>query len=639
MSTTPEVKTPYKGLVPYTDEDAEFFFGRERERNFITSNLLGERLTLLYGASGVGKSSVLRAGVEHHIRILAQDNLQRLGKPKYVVVVFNDWREFDPVRGLLAKVEESVKRTLGEKNVGPIDSSLPFTDALLEWCKRVQGQLLIILDQFEEYFLYHADKDGPDTFAQEFPNAVKNIGLPANFLVSFREDAFAKLAFFKVRMPDVFGNYLSLAHLDHEAGEDAIQKPIEQYNKKLANGHSVSIEPALVSEVLKQVETGQVIVGETGRGTLKKETTGAEIETPFLQMVMVRLWKEEIGSGSRVLRLSTLEKLADKQTGETGAERIVRTHLDEVMAKLSPEQQDIATDVFHYLVTPSGSKIAHTAKDLAEYAELPEKKLKSTLEELATGNKRILRGVSRSAGSEPRYEIFHDVLSAPILDWRNRRMLARRAEEQREEIEEKAREEEKAKSATRLRWLAAVLTVMCVLAVGLLIWALTQRSQAQEEAEKAKTAQTVAEEQTKLADDLRKQAQASQAAAEDQSKKLTVALADVTTQSKLAKDNEEKAKREARQARADLGEAIRQITRDLDSADKNYDFAIKNSRNNCDLEGALSDSKKEYETLLPRYEALRAQAQMATVRQKIAAIDQRLRHPKCLVANPVDVSP
>ena len=42
--------------------------GREEERDIITSNLLASRLTLLYGASGVGKSSVLHAGVAGRIR-------------------------------------------------------------------------------------------------------------------------------------------------------------------------------------------------------------------------------------------------------------------------------------------------------------------------------------------------------------------------------------------------------------------------------------------------------------------------------------------------------------------------------------------------------------------------------------------
>ena len=59
--------SPYKGLAPFEDTelDALLFFGREREREVIVANLLASRLTVLYGASGVGKSSLLRAAVAH----------------------------------------------------------------------------------------------------------------------------------------------------------------------------------------------------------------------------------------------------------------------------------------------------------------------------------------------------------------------------------------------------------------------------------------------------------------------------------------------------------------------------------------------------------------------------------------------
>ncbi|MBI2487305.1 MAG: ATP-binding protein [Deltaproteobacteria bacterium] len=81
--------SPYKGLVPYSEEDEPFFFGRNGEREIITANLMASRLTLLYGASGVGKSSVLRAGVVPHLRQLAQQNLNEQGTPEFAVVVFS----------------------------------------------------------------------------------------------------------------------------------------------------------------------------------------------------------------------------------------------------------------------------------------------------------------------------------------------------------------------------------------------------------------------------------------------------------------------------------------------------------------------------------------------------------------------
>ena len=79
-------ESPYLGLQPYAERDAAFFFGRERERRVIAANLRAARVTLLYGASGVGKSSLLRAGVVPALRDRAAHAQTPKGKPQHVVV-------------------------------------------------------------------------------------------------------------------------------------------------------------------------------------------------------------------------------------------------------------------------------------------------------------------------------------------------------------------------------------------------------------------------------------------------------------------------------------------------------------------------------------------------------------------------
>ncbi len=68
-------RSPYPGLRPFTEEDHAFFFGREREAEIVEANLLSKRLTLLYGASGVGKSSVLLGGVADSLRAQSRANI------------------------------------------------------------------------------------------------------------------------------------------------------------------------------------------------------------------------------------------------------------------------------------------------------------------------------------------------------------------------------------------------------------------------------------------------------------------------------------------------------------------------------------------------------------------------------------
>jgi hypothetical protein len=72
--------------------DALYFFGRERDTEIVVANLIASRFTVLYGPSGVGKSSLLLAAVARALRGLPEPP---------VVIVFSSWSD-DPARALAA---------------------------------------------------------------------------------------------------------------------------------------------------------------------------------------------------------------------------------------------------------------------------------------------------------------------------------------------------------------------------------------------------------------------------------------------------------------------------------------------------------------------------------------------------------
>jgi len=178
---------------------------------------------------------------------------------------------------------------------------------------------------------------------------------------------------------------------------------------------------------------------------------------------MTRLWDEERAAGSRTLRLATLERLQ-------GAEQIVRSHLDDSLAELTPASQDVAARIFRQLVTQSGMKVAYTPADLVEHAEVPEPEVRAVLDELSQGSARILRAVAdESGGGGVRYEIFHDVLAAPILDWRRRHVAeAQRAED---EAKRRAAEQTAQRERHRARIFRAVAVASGVFAAGVAVLA------------------------------------------------------------------------------------------------------------------------------------------------------------------------
>src|SRR5918999_103249 len=154
-----ERQSPYQGLNPYREEDADFFFGRGRERRLVIANLFASPLTLLYGSSGVGKSSLLEAGVVHSLR----------QRHDLLIVSFRDWQS-NPIDGLKASIAHATWRDANETL--DLGDSLPIADYLEECASRLNRHMMVILDQFEEYFLYHPYESREGTFATEFPDAV-----------------------------------------------------------------------------------------------------------------------------------------------------------------------------------------------------------------------------------------------------------------------------------------------------------------------------------------------------------------------------------------------------------------------------------------------------------------------------------
>lgn len=479
-------RSPYQGLIPYSEADAPYFFGREKETRLIIANLFGCPLTILYGASGVGKSSVLRAGVAHQLR--ERDDL--------IVVVFNAWQG-NPVSDLkqaVADYADLADHAAWKKAVSLLPQNRPasLSEFLAITAAQLNRRLMIILDQFEEYFLYHPQED---EFAAEFCKAVTQTKAPVSFMISIREDFYAKLDRFEGRIPALYDNYLRIEHLNRTAARVAIEAPIAQYNQlNAANDQQISIEPELVDAVLRQVETGRVVLGEAGRGVIEAGTAEkeveAQIETPFLQLVMTRLWEEEASAQSTRLKRTTLDSLG-------GAESIVRTHLDAVLGELTPPEQEIAASIFHYLVTPSGTKIAYNASDLAGSAELNAEKVVRVLEKLSHSDERILRTVEPlpDRPTTPRYEIFHDVLAPAILTWRTGYVQTQdraAAELQLAQIRQRAR---------RLRLGIAVLGLLLLAMTGLTVFAFQQRDAAKRAQEEALRQQALAQAALQQAED------------------------------------------------------------------------------------------------------------------------------------------
>ena len=349
------VRNPYVGLNYYSEEEANFFFGRETEQKVVIANLRASRLTLLYAVSGVGKSSLLRAGVAAQLWDLAQRDISDRGSARYIPLVLNRWRE-DPVGRVVNEIAQTVRAFANDDLI--VVSPRETLDRVIAEATETLGDatLLIVLDQFEDYLLSTVEEEPPGRLADELTRCINSADLRANFLIFIREDAYSCLGdVFKGRISNVYGNYLHLEYLSRDAAREAITGPIDRLNELHPGEEPYTVDLELIEEVLDQVSVEREIVEPVELGSVATRSGAAsadeKIVTPLLQLVMTKLWDREHAMGSRKLRLSTLDK------DLRGANEIVRLYVDDALSTLSDQEREAAFDIFRHLVT-SRTKIA-----------------------------------------------------------------------------------------------------------------------------------------------------------------------------------------------------------------------------------------------------------------------------------------
>jgi hypothetical protein len=230
----PAPDCPYKGLEPYEESDLAYFFGRGEDAQRIANALMTAPLTVLYGKSGVGKSSVLQAAVPPRLR----------DPENTLVLLWNAWQSPALLDDLLAALFKEAKL---EPSGEGLDRVLP------ELAQRLERPVVLIFDQFEEYFQY---REGPrDTFEQQLARLVNRGHEDIHILLSLRDDGFASLDRLRRRIPQILRSRLELKHLGEDGAREAIDGPLKVFN--MAHRTRITITPALHDRIVREVSSSE----------------------------------------------------------------------------------------------------------------------------------------------------------------------------------------------------------------------------------------------------------------------------------------------------------------------------------------------------------------------------------------------
>jgi WD40 repeat protein len=442
-----DAENPWPGLAAFREADQEFFYGREAETEELFRLVLRDRLTVLFGLSGLGKTSLLQAGLFPRLR---QENVL----PVRIRLDFSEHH-----LPLIDQVKAAIVR---EAAAAGVEAPAPrSSETLWELFHRQGAEFwnarnrlvtpLLVFDQFEEIFTLGredaetgallneiaalsegAPPESVRTRLDDDPAEARAFSFnrhPYKLLLSLREDFLPDLDGLRDRMRSVGSNRLRLQRMSGanalevitragarliapDAAERVVRFVAGRPEEDQAPLASFDVEPALLSVVCRQLNNK------------RRSQEAPQITTGLLQ-----------GNREEILSDFYERSLADLDPG-------VRIFIEESLITVSGFRDSVALE--NALGRPGVTQEA--------------------IDELT--DRRLLRIEDR--GGVERLELSHDVLTKVI----------RASRDSRREREAQERERKTRRQLARQRQVMALLALLLAVVVVLGLWGLAGQRQA-----------------------------------------------------------------------------------------------------------------------------------------------------------------
>ncbi|MCA9635521.1 MAG: SUMF1/EgtB/PvdO family nonheme iron enzyme, partial [Myxococcales bacterium] len=355
---------PYRGLRAFEAEHRSLFFGRSLEIRAVVERLRSDSFVLVAGDSGVGKSSLCRAGVIP----LVQDGAIEPERSWTSVAMMPGRKPLQVLTSVLAGYLDVEEETL---HALITESAVTFGWYLRKQLGAARG-LIIFIDQLEELVTI-ADKEQAATVGAVLAQIAA--GVPGvRLMASARGDFLTRVAEIPELGEEISRAIYLLRPLTHDGAREAIAGPAELQGVRFESDE-------LVEELID---------------------AGVEGSLPLLQFALAELW-EVRDHAAAVITRANLETIG----GVTGA---LARHGDGVLASLLPQARTEARRILVRLVTIEDTRANLSEDELTgESAEA-----RTALEALVQG--RLL--VARESEDEAIYEIAHEAL---INGWKTLR--------------------------------------------------------------------------------------------------------------------------------------------------------------------------------------------------------------------------
>ncbi|MBW4556139.1 MAG: caspase family protein [Trichormus sp. ATA11-4-KO1] len=310
---------PYRGLKAFSEDDAQYFYGRESLTQQLIGHLAHKSFLAVVGASGSGKSSVVQAGLMAQLRL----GKQLPGSDSWLITSLRPGAR--PLEALAQRLEQKVgnRGIRGQEQkyslTPPLSHSPPILEAMLYqgvegfvyWLRsRPEPMVVLVIDQFEELFTLASSEDRQQFF---------------NLLLGAIEYAADKFKLVLTVRADFIASCLEVPALATLLQQSSVLVPP---NLSDEDYRRVIVDPA--EQVGLKVEPGLVEV-------LLQELNHSAGDLPLLEFVLEQLW---------VCRQAGELTLAGYQQQIGGIKGALERKAQEVYENLDSQAQKCARWIF-----------------------------------------------------------------------------------------------------------------------------------------------------------------------------------------------------------------------------------------------------------------------------------------------------
>ena len=420
----------YPGVQPFRDDGLarRTFFGRKAAAVALTDQILASRLVVVYAKSGVGKTSLLNAGVAPRLRgdpdvesAPSEDRVTQGCVPLFVRV--NDV-EHDLLASVLDSIRAEALRQRVEYVPGDRTSLWSFFKTVQFW----RGDLLLtpvlVLDQFEELFILQSE-EARDQFLSELSYVIRGVppasalrdpsksGTPPliHVVLSLREDFLGLLEEASDRIPQILDHRFRLSPLDRDKAADAITGPAEIEDPNLAT-RPFQLKPEVVPAILDYL---------TKSAVRWRRTTGRYVEPFQLQLICQRIERTVAARQARGAQQGPAKQVQyslEDLGGEAAMADTLEDFYEDAINSLPRASLKSAARRLceEYLISPEGRRLSLDERQVQMQLKLPKEALRHLVD------CRLLRTDRRAECTY--YELSHDALVQPVLASRRTQALS-----------------------------------------------------------------------------------------------------------------------------------------------------------------------------------------------------------------------